>query len=152
MTAEVLENFKVVLMFIFNSRKKYHNAKDDTIAELVQIRTDLYEKRRRANMKILTDELQCLESKVRFIEAVLLDRIDIFRKNRAQITEQLQDHHFPPFNGTFEMYLDLTISDFTTENVDDLNQKITKNKSATARLRNTTSEIMWGSDLYRLPV
>lgn len=119
----------------------------DTAAEFARIRTELYEKRRNANLKILSDELRCLESKIRFIKSVMMERIDIFHKSRAQIIEQLQDQQYPTFNGTFEVYLGLRVSDFTTEKVSDLQRKIAKNKGAVEMLRNTTADTIWGAEL-----
>jgi hypothetical protein len=129
----------------------FHNQGPKVIlAELERIRNDLYEKRRNANLKILIDELQCLESKVRFIKAVVLGRIKIFLEDRAYIIKQLQDYRFPTYKGTFEVYLDLRVSDFTTEKVADIQRKIDKNKRAVDILLDSAADSIWETELNRL--
>jgi DNA topoisomerase-2 len=139
-------------MYLFDSAgkiKKYTDPRE-IIQEFTKARLGLYEQRRQATINTLSNDLAKLQSKIRFIEMVISEKILIFKKTRAQIIEQLERLQFLTFKDGYSLYLDLKVDDFTTEKISDLQKLIDKNLAAKNALEATTNSKMWLSEMLSL--
>ena len=91
---------------LFNSQRviqKYDTVKD-IVDEFYTTRLEIYQKRKDYQLQRLQYELDLLAEKIRFINGVADETIQIYRKSRKEIDNQLDDLKFRKFpSGRFDL-------------------------------------------------
>ena len=73
--------------------------------EYYKVRYDMYQKRKDYQMNELSKEIQLLESKMRFINYVIDDKIKVYKCPKDTIIESLRSFEFPFYeNGCIVDY------------------------------------------------
>ena len=73
---------------------KYKNA-SDILLDFYDLRLEFYERRKEYLVKLLTNELLLLNSKIRFIDEYINGVLDINRKNKDYIVSLLEERNYP---------------------------------------------------------
>ena len=55
----------------------------------------MYQKRKDYQLETLTKDIQLLESKMRFIESVIDEKIQVYKKSKQSIIDALKSFEFP---------------------------------------------------------
>ena len=139
-------------MYLFDPSgkiKKYQSA-HEIVREFVKVRKELFEKRRLHLLEEIGERLEELNEKIRFIELVIKGSIEVFRKKKSDIEEQLRRFKFKLLDGTYEKYLSIPLYAFTSEKISALQSEIKDKLCEQTSYQSTTATDMWTSDISML--
>tara|TARA_B100000214_G_scaffold159794_1_gene114669 strand:+ start:272 stop:3646 length:3375 start_codon:yes stop_codon:yes gene_type:complete len=150
-------------MHLYNKDGVIH--KYDTIYQIMDehyyTRYKMYGKRKEYELDNLEKEIQLLEAKMRFIQGVIDEDILIYRKSKAFIIERLRELEFPFYEnggiieydssvevkGQYSYLLNLSIYNFTSEKVSELETEITTKKEEYSQLKSMDIKDIWRNEL-----
>ena len=139
--------------------KKY-----DTIYQVIDehyyVRLNMYQKRKDYQLETLTKGIQLLESKMRFIESVIDEKIQVYKKSKQSIIDALKSLEFPFYENNciidyeekeirteYNYLLNLSVYSFTLEKVEELKENILKNKNEFDELEKRDIKDIWREEL-----
>lgn len=139
-------------MYVFDENThlvRYTNP-NNLLLDFYDHRIDIYEKRRLHLMKKLKDELLINNNKIRFISEYLSNKIQINKKTKDQLIEQLKQRKYDTIENSFEYLYLMPMISLSKEKLDNLTDKINKLETELKYYRNTTNLKMWEKDLLEL--
>ena len=147
---------KLTNMHAFNSKGVIHkyDTPNDILREYVDVRYDLYEKRRANLLNKYKSRLPFHENIVRFInqQCETKPRPDLRKKTPEECERLFVDERFVRINDSFDYLLNLPISSITLKNaqrhMDDLKSLVERIRE----LENTTPKQLWLNDLKALKI
>ena len=139
--------------------KKY-----DTIYQIIDdhyyVRLGMYQKRKGYQLDTLKKSIQLLESKMRFIESVIDEKIEVYKKSKQTIIDALKSLEFPFYENNcmveysdkvvtteYNYLLNLSVYSFTLEKVEELNEDIMKKKNEFEELEKKDIKDIWKDEL-----
>jgi len=140
--------------------KKY-----DTIYQIIDehyyVRLNMYQKRKDYQLDNLKKGIQLLESKMRFIEYVIDDKIKVYKQSKQSIIDALRSFEFSfyenncivPYDSEVDVkteynyLLNLSVYNFTLEKVEELREDILKNKNEFDELEKKDIKDIWKEEL-----
>jgi len=139
--------------------KKY-----DTIYQIIDdhyyVRLNMYQKRKDYQLENLTKSIQLLESKMRFIEYVIDEKIQVYKKSKQSIIDSLKSFEFPFYENNciaqyeekditseYNYLLNLSVYSFTLEKVEELREDILKHKNEFDELEKKDIKDIWREEL-----
>ena len=139
--------------------KKY-----DTIYQVIDdhyyVRLNMYQKRKDYQLETLTKGIQLLESKMRFIESVIDEKIQVYKKSKQSIIDALKSLEFPFYENNciidyedkeitteYNYLLNLSVYSFTLEKVEELKENILKNNNEFDELEKRDIKDIWREEL-----
>ena len=140
--------------------KKY-----DTIYQIIDehyyVRLNMYQKRKDYQLDNLKKGIQLLESKMRFIEYVIDDKIKVYKQSKQSIIDALRSFEFSfyenncivPYDSEVDVkteynyLLNLSVYNFTLEKVEELREDILKNKNDFDELEKKDIKDIWKEEL-----
>jgi len=139
-------------MHLFDSeqRMKHYNQIEEIIEDYFPVRLALYDKRREYMIDVLEKMVIILHNKARFIEEQCEDIIDLRRKTKIMISEMLVQRNYNKVDGTFNYLTSMPFSSVLEENIKSLRDERDKKKAELEKIKNTTSQHMWRSELNKL--
>lgn len=139
-------------MHLFDSEQKIKKYKDqyEIIDDFYEIRMMYYIKRKEYQLNKKNIELNILLNKIRFLKLVMDDTIIINKKSKDIIERDLEKNNFDRIENTYNYLLNMSISSFTKEKLQELRDTTEKLKSSITTLKNTTESDIWLSDLKEL--
>ena len=138
--------------------------KYDTIYQVIDdhyyVRLNMYQKRKDHQLETLTKGIQLLESKMRFIESVIEEKIQVYKKSKQSIIDALKSLEFPFYENNciveyeekeitseYNYLLNLSVYSFTLEKVEELREDILKNKNEFDELEKKDIKDIWKEEL-----
>lgn len=140
-----------------NALKEY-NSPNQIIEEFKIIRLEIYKKRKEYILNKLKNRIMSLTNKYRFINQIIKNEIDIFKKPKKIIISILEKEKYDPDpeeeqltdNNKFDYLIKMSIESFTIEKLEELeNKKIEKEKEHDVLLK-TSIEELWKNELKEL--
>jgi len=139
--------------------KKY-----DTIYQIIDdhyyVRLEMYQKRKDYQLNNLTKGIQLLESKMRFIESVIDEKVVVYKQSKKSIIDSLKSFEFPFYENNciveysekevtteYNYLLNLSVYSFTLEKVDELRDDIMKKKGEFEELECRSEKDIWKEEL-----
>jgi len=152
----LIDKIKLTNMHAFNSKGVIHKyaSPNEILKEYVDVRLDLYTKRREHLLKSLREKLPYHENVVRFIKQQCEPTPipDLRRKTPEECDKLLTAQKFQKIKQSFDYLLDLPIKSLTLKNaqkhekdLEELNQKI-------AETERTTPKQLWLHELQTLKI
>lgn len=133
-----------------NKIKKATNI-NDILIEYCDVRLDLYEKRRLYLIKIIEEDINTLEIKIRFIMDFIEGKIVIIKKKKNEIIEHLESLSYPKSpHDDYDYLLKMPIYNLTQDKIDEFNEKLNNKKDELSRLNLTNRKEMWLRELFEL--
>ncbi len=126
------------------SLKKYETP-EEILIDYAKIRLGHYKLRKKHMCEELERELKSLDDRARFIELVIEGRIEIFRKSRASIVDQLNTHKLP-----VEECLSVKTYMYTLEETTRLRKMIETKREELRVTKETSVACMWENDLDQI--
>ncbi len=148
-------------MYLFNHKSiitKYNNIYE-IIKEFYTIRLDFYTKRRDAIIALLNYELMILLNKIKFIQHVKQNKINLQRVSDELLLKYLIDNKFDQDNGVygtinptpelkeFSYMIDMPIKSITNNNMEKLQQQKILKDDELAYILKLTNKDMWKLDI-----
>ncbi len=139
---------------------RYHSIEDIMDAFYVE-RYTLYERRKDHQLKHYEMTLAILEAKIRFIQAVIEDKITIYRQKKEVIIQSLIDGGFPRVRdkrivtevggaSDYDYLIKMSLYSFTEEEIERLQKEHQGTLSEYQDLQGKTIEDIWSSELSEL--
>jgi DNA topoisomerase-2 len=148
------DKWKLTNMHAFDSKcviRKYATP-NEILKEFVDVRLDLYSKRRDAMLKALRDKLPYHENVVRFIRQQCEDtpRPDLRRKTQEECDTLLTAETFDRIRDSFDYLMNLPIASLTLKNAQKHEKELDDLKKSIADLEKMTPKQMWKNELNSL--
>ena len=139
-------------MHVFDADCKIRrvNSPEEIIYRFYNVRKQHYTARRDYLIKTLNNDLELLDSKIRFIKLVIEEQITVFNKKREFIVEQISQHNLLKVNDSYDYLLDLKLWTLTAEKIQGLEKESMKMNTELETLKTTTVSKMWKSELFSL--
>jgi len=115
-------------------------------------RLELYSIRKEWMVQKLQNELIRLSNRARYIQALLVDRIDLRRKTKDQVFEMLQREGFDLIEGDYSYLTKMPMDSVTAELFDKIMKEKGKKEEELEALRNKNEFVMWSEELDELEV
>jgi len=147
----ITDKVKTTNMHAFNSKcviTKY-TSPNAILAEYAEVRLQLYETRRQAQLKALRNELPYHTNVVRFIEDQIstTPKIDLRRKTEEECGTILATSGYARIDESFEYILKLPVRSFTAEQVAKHKAKLDSLRAEIATLEGKDAADLWVEDL-----
>lgn len=145
------EKIKTTNMHAFNSRgiiTKYDSL-NDILSEFYDVRTGIYERRRKHQIKILQDKFPYHKNIVKFIRDQIKDKpeVNLKKKSLKECDDILQKNKYEMIDGSYEYIMRLPVSAFTAEKIAKHEKDMEDILAEIERLEKTTWREMWIADL-----
>lgn len=141
-------------MHMFDEKEKLKKFEkvEDIISHFMDVRKEVYVKRKEAQMNTLSNEVMILSNKAKFITEILEETLDLRRKKGTAITNILTEKGYDTINGdeSYKYLVRLPMDSVTEENVDKLLQDKDKKIQQLKCLTETTEIQMWLTELTEL--
>jgi DNA topoisomerase-2 len=151
-TLKLTESIKLTNMVMFDAEGKIgrFNKISYIIAEWFNVRQDLYEIRKAAQLKAIDQELLDLSNKARFIKENIEGIIDVKNIPKQQIIDTLNERGYDKVDGEYDYLLSMKIYSLTKEKYNELCLKLETKTRERDTLINTTIYEMWLRELDEL--
>ena len=149
-------------MHLYNkdgSIKKYDNVYQ-IMDEHYYVRLNMYAKRKDYELDIIERHIKLLEAKMRFIQDVIDDVVIINRQTKKSIIDKMSELKYPFYEkeeiveyeereikSEYNYLLNLSVYNFTSEKVDELQADIDKSKEEYEELKDMDPKDMWRKEL-----
>jgi DNA topoisomerase-2 len=138
-------------MNLFNSEdklKKYESV-EEIIDDYYQIRLEYYEDRKEYMIDSLEREIMILSNKAKYIKEVLEGTIDLRKKKKQEIIDMLEEKQYDNIDDDeeFKYLVRMPMDSVCEENVEKLLKEHQDKEDELGRIKATTIEEMWLSEL-----
>jgi DNA topoisomerase-2 len=138
-------------MNLFNSEdklRKYDNV-EEIIDDYYDIRLEYYEDRKDFMIEALERELLILSNKAKYIQELINGTIDLRKKKKQEITSMLQDKNYNTIDDDqeYKYLIRMPMDSVSEENVDKLLKEHQLKQDELDRIKETTIQQMWLSEL-----
>jgi DNA topoisomerase-2 len=116
------------LFTVSGELKKYQNP-NEIIIDFVKCKLEYLQKRKNNLIKEYKETLLFLKNKKRFLEAIIDDSIQVYKKSKSQIETILETNKFDKIKDSYNYLVNLPISSFNLENLEELNKNISKTEA-----------------------
>ena len=131
-----------------NNRVREFNSIQEILDAFIDLRLKYYDKRKAWLLDSLKDKLTTLASKYLFVKGIVDGEIVVNKKKKDEIVAQLEKiEKIKKVNGFYDYLLNMAIHSLTKERLDELKKLIEDGKSEYAKIKTTTIQEMWLSDL-----
>jgi len=134
-------------MFDENEKLKKFEGVKDIIDYFIQIRLELYVKRKENLLKTLEKEVMILKNKKRFITEILKDIIDLRGKKKKDLILMLEKSKYDKQEEDYKYLIQLPMDSVTEENVKHLNMVEEKKSNELKELNDSIPSNMWFQEL-----
>lgn len=140
----LVKNFSIRNMYLLdnNNKPKKYDSADEIIEEFYQFRLPYFQKRKDLIISDLNKEIEKFSVRAKFITLEINGTIKIRNTKKDECVRQMTLHNLPT-----ELLSQISIGNFTLEEVNDLLAKIEKLKLELKIINETTPENMWINDL-----
>ena len=141
-------------MNLFNSEdklKKYESV-EEIIDDYYEIRFEYYEDRKEYIINALEKEIIILSNKVKYIKEILDETIDLRKKKKQEIIDMLitKKYYIIEDDKEFKYLVKMPMDSVSEENVEKMLKEHTEKVNELERIKSTTIEQMWLSELETL--
>ena len=138
-------------MNLFNSEdklKKYESV-EEIIDDYYDIRLEYYEDRKEYMIDALEKEIMILSNKAKYIKEVLEGSIDLRKKKKQEIIDMLVEKDYDKIEDDeeFKYLVRMPMDSVSEENVEKLLKEHKEKEEELVRIKSTTIEEMWLSEL-----
>ena len=146
---KVFNNISTTNMHLFDYKEhlqKYENVYN-IIDSYYSKRLECYQIRKDYLIKKLNEMLKVISNKVKYINEVLDDTIDLRRKNKQQINIMLEKKSYDKVDDNFNYLIKMSMDSVSEESIKKLVEELNKLQQELEVLTNTTIEEMWIKEL-----
>ena len=124
------------------------------------VRLNMYAKRKDYELDIIERHIKLLEAKMRFIQDVIDEVVIINRQTKKSIIDKMSELKYPFYEkeeiveyeereikSEYNYLLNLSVYNFTSEKVDELQAEIDKSKEEYEGLKDMDPKDMWRKEL-----
>ena len=148
-TFKLVSQINLSNIVAFNSHKKIVKYKsiNTILDEFCELRLDFYDKRKTYLLDKLTQEIDVLSIKIRFINEFIDNKIIINNKSKTNIIEQLEKGKYPKENDNYDYLLKMPIYNLTKDKIDEFNTNLENKQEEHKTLSSKDNKQLWINDL-----
>ena len=136
-----------MVAFDENSKIRRYASTEEIIYDFCEIRLKWYEKRKQYIIDELERKLFVSNAKLRFVNEIMQDKIQVYKKKRNEIVASLTERGYPLIDGKYEYLLKMPIDSFTDDMIEKLNGLINTYSTELKNTIETTTRMMWLKEL-----
>jgi DNA topoisomerase-2 len=129
-----------------NNKIREFNSEIEILEAYKKIRLEYYDKRKKYQLQKLSDDIEKLEDKVKFIQCVIDGKIQINNKPKQEIIDQAIKNGIKFIDENIKM----PIYNLTKEKIEELNKILNTLKQDYENLKNTDIKDIWIQELIEL--
>lgn len=129
--------------------KKYDNA-NEILEEFFTIRMDYYVKRKKYKIKKINKELEYLDSRIKFIQDIIEDKLKIMNNKKQNIIEYLETNKFPHYDKSYDYLIKMPIYNLTFEKKEELIKEWQDKHMLLDNIEKESETNTWKNDLNAL--
>ena len=103
-----------------NDNIKKYDSVNDIIEEFCSVRLEYYIKRKEYLLKQYEQDLLTNSNKYRFINSIINDEINIYKKTEKESIIILENNNFDKISDNYNYLLNMSIKSFTKDKLDEL--------------------------------
>ena len=148
---KMTKSFHTTNMHLFHPTRGIHkyDSPEAILVDFVEIRLDLYKKRKAHMIKSMTSDVELLTNKSRFIQMVVDDEIVIFKRKKADLEKELEAKKFIRVDGTYNYLLDIKTYQYTMEAITKMNEDVMAIREKLDTLSKLAVVDMWKNDILK---
>jgi DNA topoisomerase-2 len=131
-------------------RIEKYNSIDDILTAFSDYRLEMYKKRKISLLNSFQNQIDKLQSKLKFIKSVINDEIVIGKISKSDLLGILSNKNFIKVDDSFDYLVNIPIYDFTLDSIQKLEKNIANLYSERSTLENTNVQDIWFSELDEL--
>ena len=137
-------------LFTADDKLKHYNDVYEIIDDFYEVRISHFDERKKYQINALNEESRLLDNKVRYINELLNDTLDLRRKNKKEINSLLETKKYLKVEDSYDYLVRMPMYSVCIEEVEKLmNQnKIVKDKLD--YIKNISVEELWKKELLNL--
>ena len=146
---KLVSNLSTRNMHLFDSNNniKKYNSPTDILKDYVKVRLEYYEKRKAHALKVMKNEFNVLNQKIRFIKMVCNDELVVFKRKKEAIAQDLKTHKFPMMNGDYDYLLGMKLYFLTEESILEYEKKQKDLHKTIEELTGKSAEDLWNEEI-----
>ena len=137
-------------MFDKDCKLRKYGSVEEIIHDFYDVRLETYSKRKKQMIVDLEKLLVKLSNRAKYILATLDGSVDLRKKNAATVKELMTSKGFDQMDGNFNYLIKMPMDSVTEENVEKILKEKTDAEKELSKLKKTTLETMWLSELESL--
>jgi DNA topoisomerase-2 len=148
---KLTSNINATNMYIFNEKGNLQkmDSAEDILLSFFRIRNKYHILRKEYLTEQISKELIILESKVKFVRAIVNDELVVFKRKKQQITEDIKKMGLYE-NPNYDYLLNMPIHTFTEETIEKLEKEYTSKENEFKVIKNTTIKDLWKQDFDKI--
>jgi DNA topoisomerase-2 len=133
-----------------NGKLKVFQSAEDVVRYFVDFRLGYYGKRKAHLLSELTKELDVLNARMNFVDAVVQGRIVVVNEKKPDILKSIEAEGIPKVDGSHDFLLSMPIWSLTYEKFVELQKKVEQKRKEKEKVEKTKPEDFYRQDLKEL--
>jgi DNA topoisomerase-2 len=129
--------------------KKY-NDQYEIIDDFCKVRIEYYVKRKAYQLEQLKKDIKIAQNKIKFLKLVIDGDIIVYKKSREVLDLELEKHKFERVENSYGYLLNMYISSFTKDRLQEIKEDYDKLKEKHKKLEQTSETDIWIGELQEL--
>lgn len=137
-------------MHVFNEKNQIvkMESAEEILFHFWRIRNDYYLKRKKNITEKLSENLNIINSKIKFVTEIIEDKLIVFRKTLDFINKQLDKGKYHKVNGEYKYLTSMQIHSFSSDTIEELTKKQSELNKKYNKILSMKLEDFWKEDLY----
>ena len=134
-------------LYTKNGSIKKYSSVSEILKEFYDIRLEYYEKRKVHKIAKLKNEIAYLDSRIKFIQDVIGEKLIIMNNKKQNIIDYLQMNKFPLHDNSYDYLIKMPIYNFTFEKKEELTSEWNDKHLMLSNIERETEKETWTHDL-----
>jgi DNA topoisomerase-2 len=137
-------------LFTADDKLKHYDDIYEIIDDYYQVRLDLFDKRKQYQIKSLTKLSDICNNKVRYINEMLNDTLELRRKTKQDIFDMLENKQYLKVEDKFDYLLNMPMYSVCKDKVDELKKEKINFDKQLDYIKTISAEDLWKSELKNI--
>jgi DNA topoisomerase-2 len=148
---KLTSNINATNMHVFNENGNLQkmDTPEDILLSFYKIRNRFHHLRKQHITEKINKELKILESKVKFVRAIIEDKLVVFRRKKQEIILDIKKMGLYE-NPNYDYLMNMPIHTFTEETIDKLEKEYSTKQKEYKTIQETTIEDLWKQDFDKI--
>lgn len=146
---KLTSNLSANNMHVFNEKNEIvkMESPEEIIYHFWAVRNEYYIKRKANIISKLEKELNLVSSKLNFVNEIIEDKIQVFRKKLECINDQLEQKRYTKIDGSYRYLTDMKIHSFSEDTISEFTTKKTEVNKKLDKIKKYNLKDFWLEDL-----
>jgi DNA topoisomerase-2 len=137
-------------LFDAQGKIKKYDTPNDILKEFTKVRLLYNLKRKEFLVAQYSGQINLFENKIRFIMGIINEDFVIYKKSKKDIISILEKQKFEKIQGDYNYLLDMKMTSFSKEKIEELQKKLQNNEQLLLEISNKNEKQILVEDLNNL--